>query len=103
MIALVVSGLQPIHVAAFTAASLVVLSGALTMPEAYRAIEWKAPSEPCRGALCRRSIDLGEEQIAIETAAHRRGAPIGSTRREEFRGDRLRPRRLDCRSPGRSM
>ncbi|MDX1643674.1 MAG: SLC13 family permease [Thermoanaerobaculia bacterium] len=42
MIALVVSGYQPIHVAAFTAASLVVLSGALTMKEAYRAIEWKA-------------------------------------------------------------
>ncbi len=42
MIALVVSGYQPIHVAAFTAASFVVLSGALTMKEAYRAIEWKA-------------------------------------------------------------
>jgi di/tricarboxylate transporter len=42
MVALVAGGLQPIHVAAFTAASLVVLSGALTMEEAYRAIEWKA-------------------------------------------------------------
>jgi di/tricarboxylate transporter len=42
MIILVAGGLQPIHVAAFTAASLVVLAGALTMQEAYRAIEWKA-------------------------------------------------------------
>jgi len=42
MVGLVVAGLQPIHVAAFTAASLVVLSGALTMPEAYRAVEWRA-------------------------------------------------------------
>ena len=42
MIVLVVGGFQPIHVAAFTAASLVVLAGALTMQEAYRAIEWRA-------------------------------------------------------------
>ncbi len=41
MIALVITGWQPIHVAAFTAATLVVLSGALTMREAYRAIEWR--------------------------------------------------------------
>jgi di/tricarboxylate transporter len=39
---MVVTGFQPIHVAAFTAASLVVLFGALTMPEAYRAVEWRA-------------------------------------------------------------
>ncbi len=42
MVALVVTGLQPIQVAAFAAASLVVLSGALKMEEAYRAIEWRA-------------------------------------------------------------
>jgi di/tricarboxylate transporter len=42
MIGLVVAGFQPIQVAAFTAASLIVLSGALTMQEAYRAIEWRA-------------------------------------------------------------
>ncbi len=42
MIAFVVTGLQPIHVAAFVAASLVVLSGAITMEEAYRAVEWRA-------------------------------------------------------------
>ncbi|MDX1577532.1 MAG: SLC13 family permease [Gemmatimonadota bacterium] len=42
MVALVVTGYQPIHVAAFAAAALVVLSGALTMPETYRAIEWRA-------------------------------------------------------------
>jgi di/tricarboxylate transporter len=42
MIALVVTGFQPIHVAAFTAASLSVLFGALKMEEAYRAIEWRA-------------------------------------------------------------
>ena len=41
MIGLVMAGIQPIHVAAFTAASLVILSGALTMQEAYRAIEWR--------------------------------------------------------------
>ncbi len=42
MIAIVASGWQPIHVAAFAAASLVVLAGALTMQQAYRAIEWRA-------------------------------------------------------------
>ncbi len=42
MIGLVVSGSQPIQVSAFTAASLVLLFGALTMEEAYRAIEWRA-------------------------------------------------------------
>ncbi|MCP4204366.1 MAG: SLC13 family permease [bacterium] len=42
MIGLVATGFQPIHVAAFTAASLVILAGALTMPEAYRVIEWRA-------------------------------------------------------------
>ena len=42
MIVVVASGWQPIHVAAFAAASLVVLAGALSMQEAYRAIEWRA-------------------------------------------------------------
>jgi di/tricarboxylate transporter len=42
MVALVVTGIQPIHVAAFAAASLAILFGALTMQKAYRAIEWKA-------------------------------------------------------------
>ncbi len=42
MILLVATGWQPIHVAAFTAASLVLLAGALTMREAYRVIEWRA-------------------------------------------------------------
>ncbi len=42
MVALVATGTQPIHVAAFTAASLAILFGALTMQQAYRAIEWKA-------------------------------------------------------------
>jgi di/tricarboxylate transporter len=42
MIGLVVSGFQPIHVAAFSAATLVVLAGALTMEEAYHVIEWRA-------------------------------------------------------------
>lgn len=42
MIGLVAGGIFPIHAAAFIAASLVILSGAITMPEVYRAIEWKA-------------------------------------------------------------
>ena len=42
MVGLVVSGLFPIHVAAFTAATLVVLGGALKMEEAYQAVEWRA-------------------------------------------------------------
>ena len=42
MIALVVSGLYPIHIAAFAGAVASVLFGALTMEEAYRSIEWKA-------------------------------------------------------------
>jgi di/tricarboxylate transporter len=42
MVLLVVTGFQPIHVAAFTAATLVVLTGAITMEEAYRGVEWRA-------------------------------------------------------------
>jgi len=42
MIVLVATGWQPIHVAAFTAASLVLLAGTLSMKEAYRVIEWRA-------------------------------------------------------------
>jgi di/tricarboxylate transporter len=42
MIGMVVSGFQPIHVAAFTAASLIILFGALPMDEAYRAIELRS-------------------------------------------------------------
>ena len=42
MVLLVVTGLFPIQVAAFTAATLVVLLGALKMEEAYRAVEWRA-------------------------------------------------------------
>ncbi len=41
MIGLVTMDIQPIHVAAFTAASLVVLTGAVTMKEAYSSIEWR--------------------------------------------------------------
>lgn len=42
MVGVVVSGVFPVHVAAFTGAVITVLFGALTMEEAYRAIEWKA-------------------------------------------------------------
>ena len=42
MVALVVSGFQPIQVAAFAAATLAILFGTITMEEAYRAIEWRA-------------------------------------------------------------
>jgi di/tricarboxylate transporter len=42
MIALVATGLYPIHVAAFAGAVVAVLFGALKMEEAYRKIEWKA-------------------------------------------------------------
>ncbi len=42
MVLLVASGWFPIQVAAFAAAVMVVLSGALTMQEAYRAVEWRA-------------------------------------------------------------
>jgi len=42
MIGMVVTGFMPIHVAAFTAATLVVLLGTITMEEAYRSVEWKA-------------------------------------------------------------
>jgi di/tricarboxylate transporter len=42
MIGLILSGFQPVHVAAFTAATFVVLTRAITMEEAYRSIEWRA-------------------------------------------------------------
>jgi di/tricarboxylate transporter len=42
MIAAVVTGWQPIHVAAFAAATFVVLGRVITMEEAYRAVEWRA-------------------------------------------------------------
>ncbi|MDY0003313.1 MAG: SLC13 family permease, partial [Polyangia bacterium] len=41
MIVLVMTGVFPIQVAAFLAAVLVVLSGALTMRQAYTAVEWR--------------------------------------------------------------
>jgi di/tricarboxylate transporter len=42
MVGMIITGFQPIHVAAFTAATLVILTGALKMEEAYRSIEWRA-------------------------------------------------------------
>ncbi|MGQ0722057.1 MAG: SLC13 family permease [Candidatus Eiseniibacteriota bacterium] len=42
MVVLVVLGVLPVHMAAFTAATLVLLSRAITMEEAYRAVEWRA-------------------------------------------------------------
>jgi len=42
MIGMVATGYSPIHLAAFTAATFVVLLRAITMEEAYRAVEWKA-------------------------------------------------------------
>ncbi|MBN2492862.1 MAG: SLC13 family permease [Planctomycetes bacterium] len=42
MIGLVVSGTFPIQVAAFIGATIAIAGGALTMPEAYRAVEWRA-------------------------------------------------------------
>lgn len=41
MVGMVVTGYQPIHVAAFIAASFTLLTGAIKMDEAYRAIEWR--------------------------------------------------------------
>jgi di/tricarboxylate transporter len=42
MVGLVVAGVFPIQVAAFFAATLVILTRALHMHEAYRAVEWRA-------------------------------------------------------------
>ncbi|MEZ5064648.1 MAG: SLC13 family permease [bacterium] len=42
MVGMVLLGWQPLHVAAFTAATFVLLGGAVTMEEAYRGIEWRA-------------------------------------------------------------
>jgi len=42
MVGLVVAGVFPIQVAAFFAATLVLLTRALHMHEAYRAVEWRA-------------------------------------------------------------
>ena len=42
MVGLVIGGFQPIQVAAFAGATLVILAGALRMEEVYRAIEWRA-------------------------------------------------------------
>jgi len=41
LVAMVVTGFQPIHVASLAAAVFVVLTGAITMEEAYRSIEWR--------------------------------------------------------------
>ncbi len=41
MLAMVGTGWQPPHVAAFAAGTMVVLTGAITMGEAYRALEWR--------------------------------------------------------------
>lgn len=42
LILLIVTGAAPTHIAALTGAMLCVVSGAITMPQAYRAIEWRA-------------------------------------------------------------
>lgn len=42
LIVLIVTGAAPTHIAALTGAMVCVVSGALTMPQAYRTIEWKA-------------------------------------------------------------
>jgi di/tricarboxylate transporter len=42
MVGLVVAHVQPIHVAAFAAAVVVLLSRSITMEEGHRFIEWKA-------------------------------------------------------------
>ncbi|HUV14704.1 MAG TPA: SLC13 family permease, partial [Acidobacteriota bacterium] len=42
MVGFVATDFQPIQVAAFTAATFAVLTGAIKMEEAYRAIEWRA-------------------------------------------------------------
>ncbi len=42
MILMVATGWQPVHVASFAAAVLVAASGAITMQEAYRTVEWRA-------------------------------------------------------------
>lgn len=41
MLAAVVSGLMPIYIGALAAATLMVLTGCLTVQDAYRAIEWR--------------------------------------------------------------
>ncbi|HMB69112.1 MAG TPA: SLC13 family permease, partial [bacterium] len=41
MVVVAATGLQPVHFAAFTAATLVVLFRAISMEEAYRAVEWR--------------------------------------------------------------
>lgn len=42
LIVLIITKAAPTHIAALTAAMVCVVSGAITMPEAYRTIEWKA-------------------------------------------------------------
>jgi di/tricarboxylate transporter len=42
MVVTVIAGLLPIHIAAVITAALMVLSGSLTMEEAYHYIDWKA-------------------------------------------------------------
>ncbi|MEM9292083.1 MAG: SLC13 family permease [Acidobacteriota bacterium] len=61
MIVLVATGYQPIQVAAFAAATVTLLCGALTMEEAYRAIEWRA-------------IFLVAAMLPVGTAMERTGA-----------------------------
>lgn len=63
MIAMVVTGFQPIHVASFSAATLAVLFGAIRMEEAYRVVEWRA-------------IFLVAALLPVGTAMERTGAAI---------------------------
>lgn len=42
MVFLILTGLQPVHVASFAGAVLVLLAGALKMEEAYRVIDWRS-------------------------------------------------------------
>jgi di/tricarboxylate transporter len=78
MVVLVVAGSFPIQAAAFTAATLVVLTRALKMQEAYRAVEWRsvflvAAILPVGVAMER----TGAAQFLADSVAHLAGGAGG--------------------------
>ena len=78
MIGLVVSGSQPIHVAAFTAASLVLLFGVLRMEEAYRAIEWRAVFLVAAVLPVGFAMDRTGAALLLATTVKEVAGPLGS-------------------------
>ena len=68
MIAMVTTGLAPIHLAAFTAASVTLLLRTLTMEEAYRAVGWRAIVASAGGGMVHEVTRVDATHVTLPLA-----------------------------------